>query len=154
MFSKENQVIAGLIASFLMCILRHTDAQPHGRFVWQDQREAWKSKGCVFWSWALDSNLFKKEKKDELKASIFLSNGRVARRHPLSLLSPLQLTQPNLGIAPCVFTKASYPIPSLISGHSISTASFWKQPSASGRREKTPLGSEIALSHKKESLLR
>lgn len=29
---------------FLLCILRGTDMKPHGRFVWQDQREGWNQK--------------------------------------------------------------------------------------------------------------
>lgn len=94
-----------------MCVLRDTDMQPHGRFVRQDQREGWKSKGSVFWGSTLDSNLFRKEKKDELKTSVFLSSGKVALLYPLSLLSPLQLTQPNLRIAHVCLLKPPPPSP-------------------------------------------
>lgn len=138
---------------FFMCILRDTDTQPYGRFLWQDQRKGWKSKGSVFWVSTIDSNLFRKENKAGLKTVSF-SPVKVALLHPLSLLSTLQLTQPNLRIAHVCLLKP--PLPSSGWSEAISSAlpPFENNHQPGEGREKTPLASEIALSQKKESLLR
>lgn len=102
----------------------------------------WNQKTGVFWISALNSNFYRKEKKDEIKATLPLSLSRSFSWFsfiPLSLLSLLQLTQPNLRIAYVCLLK---PAPS-------SPGSLKKK-----KKKTHPLGSEIASSHKNASLLR
>ena len=108
--------------------------QPHGRFIWQDQREGWKSKG----SEAQPSTVASSEKKRKMISkplclSLQWESGSASS--PFFIVTPSADTA-KLEDCSCVFTKASYPIPSLIWGHSISTASLWKQPSAWEGRER------------------
>lgn len=150
---ERTKLLLVWLQSFLMCKLGDTDMLPHGRFVCQDQREGWKSKGSVFWGSTLDSNLFRKETQNQCLP---------LRRESGSASSPLFIVPPSADTAKlkdcsCVFTKASSPprpqsdlrpfhqhcLPlkaTFILGHR--------------REKKAPLGSEIALSPKKESLLR
>lgn len=100
-----------------MCPLRSTDApQPHGGFVWQDQREGWKSNGSVFLGSALNSNFYRKEKMNlkplSRSLSVCLSLSLPALLHPSVFIVTSSADTAKLEDCSCVFTKASPP-PSL-----------------------------------------
>lgn len=113
-----------------------------------------ESKGSVFEAQPSTATSSGKQRKTNSKP---VSVSPAALLHPLSLLHLFSWHSQTLDCS-CVCLR-KLPPPSFvgIAGHSISTASLWKQPSARRERErkkKTPWAVKLPCHTKKESLLR
>lgn len=155
--------IAGLIASFLMCTLRSTDMQPHGRFD-RIKGEDGNQKVVCFEAQSSTVTSSEKKRKINLKpVSLYHSPSPGSASSPLLIVTPSADTA-KLKDCSCVFTKASslsspvwaQAIPSALPPfeNNLQSGEEERKKGEKKKREKTPLGSEIALSHKKPSLLR